>query len=240
MKNFLILTLLSISYSSTFSQTVGEYVSKGDSLFNIEKYSLAIEEYSKAIKIDSSNYEIYLKRGKAYFNDKQNKKSLKDLNLVIKLNPQSIEGYFARSEVRSRLGNPEGSRNDRRKARELENKNVGETNFDLQDLEQVAPYFKDSLINLAGVELQGFSRMMGTSVLLSTSGALLATLGATVKSNSGNKSINPRPTFIFVGGILMVAGGIIAIIAPTRVGNAGRLLRLISGQMVTIPLQKTK
>jgi len=116
-------------FGFTYGQSSEQFVLKGDSLFDDKNYSLAIENYSKAIELDTLNAEAYFKRGNIYAKKHKDKKALSDYNLAILLNPNFGEAYIKRSEIKYKLGNFEGGLNDRQKAEVFEVPNSNDKSY---------------------------------------------------------------------------------------------------------------
>ncbi|RMF21689.1 MAG: tetratricopeptide repeat protein, partial [Cyanobacteria bacterium J083] len=67
-------------------------------------YQRAVEYYTKAIEINRSFIEAYIKRSEAYYYLKQDLGVLEDCNISIKLNPRNPIPYYYQGRSRHRLG----------------------------------------------------------------------------------------------------------------------------------------
>ena len=72
-----ILVLLHTNFS--FSQSLSELVSKGDSCLKIKEKSLSLQYYSRAIELDSKCSMCYYKRGSVYAQEGYYPEAIKDL-----------------------------------------------------------------------------------------------------------------------------------------------------------------
>ena len=70
MKKTILIVFSFLISMSVKSQTLNEYIAKADSLFEKNKYSNALDNYDKAIELDSNNADLYFKRGKCYVKKK--------------------------------------------------------------------------------------------------------------------------------------------------------------------------
>lgn len=67
-------------------------------------YHGAIEDYSKAIELNPSFIEAYVKRGEAHYKMGDARGALKDCNQALRLNPDLSEAYYHQGRARYRLG----------------------------------------------------------------------------------------------------------------------------------------
>jgi len=107
MKKILFLLLLCVVFYSCTDNHVAEIkelCKKGDELVENEEYELAIEEYGKAIELNSdSAINAYIGRGDAYDRLEKYKEALLDLNTAIKLDPEYAWAYRNRGVMKDRL-----------------------------------------------------------------------------------------------------------------------------------------
>ena len=69
------------------------YLSIGHSLFRGKRFDEAIEEYTKAIKIQPRNYVAHYWRGRAYSQKGEREKAIEDYKRTIELNPSYPHAY---------------------------------------------------------------------------------------------------------------------------------------------------
>ena len=62
MKKILPILCLLFFNTNLFSQNINDLIQKADSLVEIKNYKNAINEYSKAIQLDSNNAELFFFR----------------------------------------------------------------------------------------------------------------------------------------------------------------------------------
>ncbi len=76
--------------------TAEDYNQQGLALANQGKYKEAIDEYTKAIKLNSQDAQFYVNRGTAYLNMKEFDLAIADFDQAIKLDPNLAEAYAGR------------------------------------------------------------------------------------------------------------------------------------------------
>lgn len=80
------------------------YASRGNTKSNkLRDYKEAIEDYSKAIELDSTYIDAYFNRGLAKFNIKEYQKSAEDYVKVIQLKPDYTNAYFNLGAAKANL-----------------------------------------------------------------------------------------------------------------------------------------
>ena len=75
-------------------------------------YAGAIEEFSRALKVDPYFAEAYLQRGLAYYDSGAILPAVSDYTELIKLNPEIVEAYYCRALARLALKNLPGAQED--------------------------------------------------------------------------------------------------------------------------------
>ena len=81
-----------------------KYINKGDRCYNNNKYIQAIENYTKAIEIDSNCVEAYIGRGNAYAAMGEYDKAIDDYSKAIQLDPNDADVYSNRGYVYNAMG----------------------------------------------------------------------------------------------------------------------------------------
>lgn len=84
-----------------------------------EDYAGAIESYDLAIKLTSSNPEVYYNRGVAYFSIGHRDHAIQDFNRAIELNPTMAEAYGNRGTIRLQRNERQSALSDFKKAAQL-------------------------------------------------------------------------------------------------------------------------
>ena len=77
-------------------QTTGFYIDRGNEHFQQGDNNKAIEEYSKAIRLDPHEGKAYFNRGLAYDNKGEFDRAINDYNAAIRLDPQDADAYYNR------------------------------------------------------------------------------------------------------------------------------------------------
>jgi tetratricopeptide (TPR) repeat protein len=75
---------------------VEAHLKQGNLYYNKENYKQAIEEYSKAIRLNSQYSTLYYNRGSAHYELGEFEQALVDLSKTIELDAQSVRGYYRR------------------------------------------------------------------------------------------------------------------------------------------------
>jgi tetratricopeptide (TPR) repeat protein len=80
------------------------YNSRAKLYFNLQKFPEAMENYNKAIEMDSTQGEYYVNRGAVFALTNQLERSLMDFNKGLQLDPDHANGYKNRSLVYQSFG----------------------------------------------------------------------------------------------------------------------------------------
>jgi tetratricopeptide (TPR) repeat protein len=96
-----------------------EFFEQGKKYNSVEKADQAIENYSKAIKINPKFAKAYNNRGIAYIWKKQYDLAIADLSKAIELDPKNGKAYNNRAVVYSYQGEADKARQDLQKAQSL-------------------------------------------------------------------------------------------------------------------------
>jgi len=91
--------IFSAMESPKTSPQVQELKEKGNEAVKAGNYTEAIIHYTYALKIDSSQYQLYSNRSFAFLKLQQYYHALEDANETIKLKPDWAKGYFRKAEV---------------------------------------------------------------------------------------------------------------------------------------------
>ena len=104
--------------------TVWDYIRRGNRADDEGRQQDAIDEYSKAIKLDPNYPVAYYNRGIAYDNLGQHEKAIKDYDKTIELDSNNADAYNNRGNVYDDLGQHEKAIKDYDKAIELNPNNA--------------------------------------------------------------------------------------------------------------------
>jgi tetratricopeptide (TPR) repeat protein len=96
-----------------------KFYEQGKKFSTAENADKAIENYSKAIKIDPKFVKAYNNRGIAYVWKKKYDLAIADFNTAIKLDPNNGKAYNNRAIVCSYMGDTDKARQDLEKAKSL-------------------------------------------------------------------------------------------------------------------------
>ena len=99
-----------------YRKRADENVGKGE-------YTLAVNDYSRAIELNPKEVSVYLNRGLAHYNQKNYDLAASDYNKAIELNPADSMLYFNRGNSHEKMGNLQKAVGDYRKAVELDANN---------------------------------------------------------------------------------------------------------------------
>ena len=84
--------------------TAVEYYNRGLEYKNLGKYQLAIDNFSRAIKINPDYLDAYNDRGIAYKNLGNYQLAIDDYTRAIQINPDYVKAYYNRGFVKMKLG----------------------------------------------------------------------------------------------------------------------------------------
>lgn len=109
----------SLSLGGFSQETAEDYVLSGLDKFKSPNRKGAIKDFTKAIALDSTNYEAYYYRSRAKSHRKEKDSSLHDLNKAKELcnkaiisNPKNSKAYRIRGWIKKHLGDKEGCCSD--------------------------------------------------------------------------------------------------------------------------------
>jgi len=125
---------------------------RGYEAYDEGNYSVAVEQYTKAIESDPLNAEYYYHRGVSYSLLSQNEYSIADFNKAIELVPDHSEAFFERAYSKYLLEKNEEAIKDYNKAIDLAPDfgpaylNRGSVKFDMDDLDGACLDWKKAVI----------------------------------------------------------------------------------------------
>lgn len=130
---------------SSFKSQVENLLTEGQNKLYQGDYQGAANDYTKALKIDSTNINAYIGRGNAYAYLKNYKAAMNDYTQVIRLAKEEADAYMNRAVVRCALGDKQGTIQDYQKAANLYAKQGAtderkEALARLQNLQQCLPH----------------------------------------------------------------------------------------------------
>jgi tetratricopeptide (TPR) repeat protein len=96
-----------------------EFFEQGKKFSSVENFDQAIDNYSKAIKINPKFAKAYNNRGTAYILKKQYDLAIADFTKAIELDPKNGKAYHNRAIVYSYQGETDKARQDLQKAQHL-------------------------------------------------------------------------------------------------------------------------
>ena len=118
MKKLLFTLALLVSFSS-FGQTSEEYLNRGISKANLQDYTGAIADYTKAIEIDPNYALAYVNRGISKANLQDYTGAIADFTKAIEIDPNYADAYGNRGVSKEILGDLNGACADWKKAAAL-------------------------------------------------------------------------------------------------------------------------
>ncbi len=90
----------------------------------LEDYTGAITDFTKAIEINPENADIYYNRGLAYYKNSNRKNAIQDYTKAINLKSDFAAAYLNRGTIKYETGDKNGAIPDWKKATELGNKSA--------------------------------------------------------------------------------------------------------------------
>lgn len=96
------------------------YLKKGELSYQKRDFKEAITWFSKALKIDSNDADLYSTRGVAHFHSGNLPASLQDMNTSQSLEPNSPYRYASRAYIKDAMGDTHGAIIDYQKTIELD------------------------------------------------------------------------------------------------------------------------
>jgi len=93
-----IIVLISLSFFPTYSQTVADYITSGKQKSEARVFTAAIEDFSKALKLNNKSEDAYYLRGLAYYKIGRYPEALQDFNVSIQLAPSIALNYYWRGK----------------------------------------------------------------------------------------------------------------------------------------------
>ena len=100
------------------------YQMRGNSKKNLHDFSGAIDDYTKAIKLDPDDEMIFCNRGKAKIELNDYKGAITDFNKAIKIKPEFGNAYYHRGLAKIQLGQENSGSLDLIKAKEFGHQNA--------------------------------------------------------------------------------------------------------------------
>ena len=110
--SIVVIFIMSIGLGIAWDQVQNSHIYQGNTYFDQENYSQAIEEYNQAAAISPNTAEIYNNRGVAYLRLKDYQNALTDFTRATQLDPQSALAYRNRSLANLGLGKYDSALND--------------------------------------------------------------------------------------------------------------------------------
>lgn len=95
------------------------YINRGAYFVNKKRNAEAINDFNKAIELNSRNADAYCNRGVLFMNEKRNDEAINDFNKVLELKPHYAKAYCNRGTVFMNENNNDKAINDFNKAIEL-------------------------------------------------------------------------------------------------------------------------
>ncbi|MCB9310388.1 MAG: hypothetical protein H6567_10055 [Lewinellaceae bacterium] len=120
-----ILMMIVLSYYclSGHSQVVNEYLRNGWKYYESKDFKKAIQEFTKGIDIDATNYHLYMSRGKCKLIEHDYLGARYDLNKAISIDPNNPYGYVERARCNYFEKKFDAALKDISKAIDLDNTN---------------------------------------------------------------------------------------------------------------------
>jgi tetratricopeptide (TPR) repeat protein len=122
---FFLTILLMISSSVTLAQTTAaEFYQRGIARYERKEFAMAIEDFTKAIKLQPDLTVSYIFRGLAFSGLGEPERAIADYTKAMELAPTSAVPYLGRASIRVGKGDPDGAIADYTKAIELDPNNA--------------------------------------------------------------------------------------------------------------------
>jgi len=99
--------ILSVTFLSCAKQNPEEHFKKGTRLYAEEKYDEAIEEFQKAIEIDSTYLNAYVNLGAIYFKQGKYEQASIQYETVLRYQPYHIKAHYNLGLIRLEQGEVE-------------------------------------------------------------------------------------------------------------------------------------
>ncbi|MEA1936176.1 MAG: OmpA family protein [Thermodesulfobacteriota bacterium] len=121
---FVFIFVFVVSWQSALAETAEGQFKKGINLEEQKNYKEAIEAYTRAIKLDPKNIDVYLKRGKACFalDPTSCMKTHEDFTTAIEIDSKNADAYYERALINFYMINNEQGRKDMEMAARLGHK----------------------------------------------------------------------------------------------------------------------
>jgi len=116
---FLVLILLICFTTNGFTQTVQNLITKANELSEDKKFDEALVLYNKAVKLDTTHYQAYVRRGFLFNNMDEMQKSYDDYSKAISIQPDSALAYHYRAILLFRMAYSDEAIYDNTKALEF-------------------------------------------------------------------------------------------------------------------------
>jgi TonB family protein len=96
------------------------YQNRANASFVMGEYDAAINDYTKAIELNSKEASIYFSRGMAFYNKQSFNRAIADFDKAIELDADESMAYYNRGNALEKVGNFEKALGDYQKAVELD------------------------------------------------------------------------------------------------------------------------
>ena len=114
-----LLALASPLFTGCTNPMAIEYFNQGVEKYRAENYLGAIDDYTKALKIDPQDSDAYYNRGLAKYDLEDYQGAIDDYNNAIEIDPQHDHAYHNRGVAKFYLQDYQGACDDWRKAVDL-------------------------------------------------------------------------------------------------------------------------
>jgi tetratricopeptide (TPR) repeat protein len=121
MKNCLIILILIIC-NVCYAQDAKKYYDDGQKDYKFLRYREAIENYSKAIELDSNYINAYIQRGFCKGMTKDFTGEIEDYTMAIQIDPKHKFAYISRGSAKNKTGDYKSALEDFNKVLELDPK----------------------------------------------------------------------------------------------------------------------